>query len=100
MTLEWFELDLLNSGNPADCPCWMDSWVHFIAELQSTFGPHDPITNAEHQLEHLQMKDAHRVMWYIVDFNRLASQVQDYGDGALCCLFYSGLPDRLKDKIA
>ena len=37
----------------------MDSWVHFVAELQSTFGPHDPIADAEHQLKHLQMKDAH-----------------------------------------
>jgi len=100
MTLEWFELDLLNSGDPADRPCWMDSWVHFVAELQSTFGPHDPIADAEHQLEHLWMKDAHRVTRYIVDFNRLASQVQDYGDGALRRLFYSGLPDRLKDEIA
>jgi len=69
MTLEWFEPDLLNSGDPADRPCWMDSWVHFIAELQSTFGPHDPIADAEHQLEHLQMKDAHRITRYIVDFN-------------------------------
>jgi len=91
---------LLNSSDPADRPCWMDSWVHFVAELQSTFGPHDPIADAEHQLEHLQMKDAHHVMRYIVDFNRLASQVQDYGDGVLCRLFYSGLPDRLKDEIA
>jgi len=100
MTLEWFEPDLLNSGDPADHPHWMESWVHFVAELQSTFGPHDSIADAEHQLKHLQMKDAHRVMRYIVDFNQLASQVQDYGDGALHCLFYSGLPDRLKDKIA
>jgi len=100
MTLEWFELDLLNSSDPADHPRWMESWVHFVAELQSTFGPHDPITDAEHQLEHLRMKDAHRVMRYIVDFNRLASQVQDYGDGALHRLFYSGLPDCLKDEIA
>jgi len=100
MTLEWFELDLLNSSDPADCPHWMDSWVHFVAELQSTFGPHDPIADAEDQLKHLQMKDAHRVMQYIVDFNRLASQVQDYGDGALRRLFYSGLPDRLKNEIA
>ena len=100
MTLEWFELDLLNSGDPADHPRWMDSWVHFVAELQSTFGPHDPIADAEHQLEHLRMKDAHRVTWYIVDFNRLASQVQDYGDGVLRRLFYSGLPDHLKDEIA
>jgi len=100
MTLEWFEPDLLHSSDPADRPLWMDSWVHFVAELQSTFGPHDPIADAEHQLEHLRMKDAHRVTRYIVDFNQLASQVQDYGDGALRCLFYSGLPDRLKDEIA
>jgi len=100
MTLEWFEPDLLNSGDPADRPRWMDSWVHFIAELQSTFGPHDPIADAEHQLEHLRMKDAHHVTRYIVDFNRLASQVQDYGDGMLRRLFYPRLPDRLKDEIA
>jgi len=100
MTLEWFEPDLLNSGNPADRPCWMDSWVHFVVELQSTFGPHDPVADAEHQLEHLRMKDLYRVTRYIVDFNRLASQVQDYGDGALRRLFYSGLPDHLKDEIA
>jgi len=100
MTLEWFEPDLLNSGNLADRPRWMDSWVHFVAELQSTFGPHDPVADAEHQLEHLRMKDSYRVTRYIVDFNRLASQVQDYRDGALRRLFYSGLLDRLKDKIA
>jgi len=100
MTLEWFKPDLLNSGDLADCPRWMDSWVHFVAELQSTFGPHDPITDAEHQLEHLRMKDAHHITRYIVDFNQLASQVQDYGDGALRHLFYSGLPDHLTDEIA
>jgi len=100
MTLEWFEPDLLNSGDPADRPRWMDSWVHFVAELQSMFGPHDPIADAEHQLEHLRMKDSHRVTRYIVDFNCLASQVQDYGDGVLRRLFYSGLLDRLKDEIA
>jgi len=99
MALEWFEPDLLNSGDPADRPHWMDSWVHFVAELQSTFGPHDPVADAEHQLEHLRMKDLYRVTQYIVDFNRLASQVQDYGDGALHRLFYSGLLDCLKDEI-
>ena len=40
------------------------------------------------------------VTWYIVDFNCLALQVQDHGDGVLRCLFYSGLPDCLKDEIA
>jgi len=100
MTLEWFEPDLLNSGDLVDRPCWMNSWVHFVAELQSTFGPHDPVADAEHQLEHLWMKDSYHVTWYIVDFNHLTSQVQDYGDGTLRRLFYSGLPDRLKDEIA
>ena len=100
MMLEWFEPDLLNSGNLADRPRWMDSWVHFIAELQSTFGPHNPVADAEHQLEHLWMKDSYHVTWYIVDINCLASQVQNYGDGTLCRLFYSSLPDRLKDEIA
>ena len=100
MMLEWLKPDLLNSSDPADHLCWMDSWVHLIAELQSTFEPHNPIADAKHQLEHLQMKDAHHVMWYIVDFSQLASQVQDYGDGALRHLFYSGLLDHLKDKIA
>ena len=100
MTLEWFEPDLLDPGSPAQRPCWMNSWIDFIAELQKTFGPHDPVADAEHQLEHLILRDSHRVTWYIVDFNRLMSQVRDYGDGALRHLFYSGLPDCLKDKIA
>jgi len=100
MTLEWFKPDLLSSGDPADRPRWMDSWVHFVGELQSIFGAHDPIADAEHQLEHLWMKDAHCVTRYIVNFNWLASQVQDYGHGMLRRLFYSGLPDHLKDKIA
>ncbi|KIM53874.1 hypothetical protein SCLCIDRAFT_31550 [Scleroderma citrinum Foug A] len=60
MALEWFKPDLLNTGDPANCPRWMDNWIAFIAELQSTFGPHNPVTDAEHQLDHLQIKDGHR----------------------------------------
>ena len=45
-------------------------------------------------------KDTHCITRYIMDFNCLASQVQDYGDGTLRHLFYSGLPDCLKDEIA
>ena len=75
MVLEWFKPDLLDTSDPANRPCWMDNWVAFIAELQSIFDPHNPIADAEHQLDHLQMKDGHHVMQYIVDFNQLASQV-------------------------
>ena len=75
MALEWFELDLLDTGDPANRLRWMDNWIAFVAELQSTFGPHNPVADAEHQLDHLQMKDGHHVTRYIMDFNRLASQV-------------------------
>ena len=100
MALEWFEPDLLDTGDPANCPHWMDNWVAFIAELQSTFGPHNPVTDTEHQLNHLQMKDGHRVTRYIMDFNQLASQVRGYGDGALQHYFYTGLPDQIKDELS
>ena len=93
MALEWFEPDLPDTGDLANRPRWMDNWITFVAELQSTFGPHNPVADAEHQLNHLQMKDGHCIMWYIVDFNRLASQVRGYGDGALWHYFYTGLPD-------
>ncbi|KAG6327152.1 hypothetical protein ID866_11937 [Astraeus odoratus] len=80
MALEWFEPDLLSSGNPGSCPLWMDNWTEFIIKLQSTFGPHNPVTDAKNQLDHLQMKES-------------------YSDGALHHQFYSGLPDCIKDDL-
>ena len=100
MALEWFEPDLLDTSDLANRPRWMDNWIAFIAELQSTFGPHNPVADAEHQLDHLQMKDGHRVTQYIVDFNQLALQVRGYGDGALQHYFYTSLPDRIKDELS
>ena len=100
MALEWFEPDLLDSANPNNCPRWMDSWVAFIVELHSTFSLHDPVADAKHQLDHLQMKDSHRITRYIVDFNCLASQVRGYGDGALWHYFCNGPPDRIKDELS
>ena len=88
MALEWFEPDLLDTNDPANHPHWMDNWITFVAELQSTFGPHNPVADAEHQLDHLQMKDGHCIMQYIMDFNWLALQVRGYGDGALWHFFY------------
>ena len=100
MALEWFEPDLLNTSDPANCPRWMDNWIAFITELQSTSGLHNPVTDAEHQLDHLQMKDGHCITQYIMDFNWLASQVRSYSDGALQHYFYAGLPDWIKDKLS
>ena len=100
MALEWFEPDLLGSGDPDSRPYWMDDWQEFVVELQTTFGPHDPVANAKHQLDHLHMKDTHQVNRYVVNFNRFTSQVQGYGDGALHHHFYSGLPNQIKDEVS
>ena len=75
MALELFKPDLLDTGDPANHPHWMDNWITFIAELQSTFSPHNSVADAVHLLDHLQMKDGHHVTHYIMDFNWLASQV-------------------------
>ncbi|KAG6327466.1 hypothetical protein ID866_11623 [Astraeus odoratus] len=99
MALKWFEPDLLSSSNPRSHSLWMDDWTEFVIELQSTFGPHNPVTDAENQLDHLQMKENQQINKYVVEFNRLVSQVRGYGDGALCHQFYSGLPDHIKDEI-
>ena len=100
MALEWFELDLLNTGDLANNLHWMDNWIAFIAELQSTFSPHNPVADTEHQLDHLQIKDGHCIMCYIVDFNWLASQVRGYGNGALQHYFYTSLLDQIKDELS
>jgi len=100
MALEWFKPDLLNSANPRARPLWMDNYAQFISELKSNFSPHDPVRDAEHQLDNLSMKEGQKINKYMVEFNRLAGQVRGYGDGALCHIFYSGLPDRIKDEIS
>ena len=69
MVLEWFEPDLLGMDDPDAHSLWMTSWREFVIELQTTFGPHDPVADAEHQLDHLCMKDTHCVNHYVVDFN-------------------------------
>ena len=69
MALKWFEPDLFGMDDPDTCPLWMTSWHEFIIKLQTTFSPHDPIADAKHQLDHLCMKDTHRVNCYVVDFN-------------------------------
>ncbi|KAG6327068.1 hypothetical protein ID866_12021, partial [Astraeus odoratus] len=58
----------------------MDDWTEFVIELQSTFSPHNPVTNTKNQLDHLQMKKNQHINEYVVKFNQLMSQVRGYGD--------------------
>ena len=82
MALEWFEPDLLNVSNPNTHPIWMDDYHQFVSELKSNFGPHDPVGDAEHQLDNLSMKEGQKINKYIVEFCqlfRLQGQVQGEG---------------------
>ena len=100
MALEWFEPDLLLAEDPALRPLWQDDFKEFILELQTNFGPHDPVGDAEHQLDHLSKKDGQWINKYIVEFNRIASQIRGYGEGALRHHFYNGLPNHIKDEVS
>lgn len=68
----------------------------FQDELRLNFGPYNATGTAEHDLENLWMFDHHRIMKYITQFNRLATQVR-WGTTALRYQFYKGL---LKDRIS
>ncbi|KIO02902.1 hypothetical protein M404DRAFT_27515 [Pisolithus tinctorius Marx 270] len=70
MALEWFKPDLLRLNDPDDWPLWMDSWREFVLELQTTFGPHNPVTDTKSQLNHLHMKDNQCI-------NKLPDQIKD-----------------------
>jgi hypothetical protein len=83
MALEWFKSDLLLLDDPALRPLWMNNFKEFVLELQTNFGPHDPAGDAEHNLDHLSMKNGQRITKYVVEFNMIASQIREYGEGAL-----------------
>ncbi|KAG6327382.1 hypothetical protein ID866_11707 [Astraeus odoratus] len=64
IALAWFEPDLLNTIPGAE-PAWANNYSEFIIELTTNFSPHDPVSNAEHQLDNLSMKDGSRINKYI-----------------------------------
>ena len=100
MALEWFKPDLLNVSNPNTCPIWMDNYHQFVSKLKSNFSLHDPVRDVEHQLDNLSMKEGQKINKYVIEFNRFIGHVCSYGDGALCHIFYSGLPNHIKDEIS
>ena len=100
IALEWFEPDLLLMDDPDLCPFWMENYKEFVLELQMNFGLHDPVGDAEHQLDHLTMKDGQHITKYMVKFNQIATQVWSYREGALRHHFYNGLPDHIKDEVS
>ena len=101
IALEWFEPTLfrIQSDDIFHPPLWYSEYSAFISELQSNFGPHDPVGDAEAELEALEMRDNQRISKYLVEFNKLSSLVE-WNSAALRRRFYKGLPTRIKNEIA
>jgi Retrotransposon gag protein len=92
--LEWFEPSITDG----DEELWMHDWDEFIFQLQSNFGPADPVGDAEEGLDALRMRDGQKIAKYNVEFNRLAA-IAKWGDAPLRHAYYKGLPDRIKDSL-
>ncbi|KAG6327251.1 hypothetical protein ID866_11839 [Astraeus odoratus] len=56
IALAWFKPDLLNTILGTE-PTWADNYSEFVIKLTTNFGPHNPVGDAEHQLNNLSMKD-------------------------------------------
>jgi retrotransposon gag protein len=76
----------------------MDSWSAFVQTLRVQFGPIDPVTDAEDEIDNLKMLDNQHILKYNVEFNRLAVRT-GWNNTVLCHRYYSGLAERIKDII-
>lgn len=93
--LAWFETSLLD---PTESAHWMWDFKLFVAELETNFGPHDPVGDAETALTNLRMKDTSRIIYYNTEFWRYASEI-NWNDAALTNRYFEGLPLRLRLKV-
>jgi hypothetical protein len=95
--LDWFEPQMFDP-DPNTVPAWDNNFPVFLQELQDTFGPDDPVGEAEDQLRNLRMQHSDHLSTYLVSFNRLAAYT-GWGMAALRYQFYEGLPRRIKDNL-
>src|ERR1700730_3696536 len=94
--LEWLEPAILGESAEED---WLEDWDLFLQELKTNFGLFDPTRDVEAEIDHLRMKDSHRVTKYNVEFNCLSTGLH-WDEAALCHNYYRGLPNQIKDEIA
>ncbi len=95
--LGWFEPALVNP-DPDNIPAWVDSYDHFVTELQLNFGTYDPRQDAENEIVALHMTEGQTIQKYLVRFNKL-SQLTGWNSVALRKVFYDGLPERIQIKL-
>ncbi|KAF9226069.1 hypothetical protein BS17DRAFT_814963 [Gyrodon lividus] len=75
MAVEWFEPDLLHMADLDLSPLYMNDYHKLPLKLQTKFGSHDLVTDAEDQLDNLSMKDSHCINKYVVELNCITSKV-------------------------
>ena len=79
---EWFDPRYIGRS-----PEWEDDYDIFMIELQTNFGPFDPVSNAKTDLKSLKMGENQCFVKFVLTFNCLSSLV-DWNDQALHHLFY------------
>ena len=82
-----------------DRPEWMSDFERFITEVSENFGVDDPVSQACLTLDNLVMDPSKRISQYIADFNGSAL-LTGWDDGALRHRFWTGLPIRIRTKLA
>jgi Retrotransposon gag protein len=97
--LAWFEPFIIEEDIGLGVPTFFTDYVEFCTILRNNFGPTDPAGAAQNDILSLSMKESQHISTYIVNFMRLSSQL-GFNEEALSCLFYHGLPERIKDQIA
>jgi hypothetical protein len=93
--LKHFEPSILRRLNDD----WENDYDLFLEELETNFGPFDPIDDAEVGLDVLEMKENHRYIKFSIAFNHFAASV-DWNESALRHSFYRALPDRIKHEMS
>ena len=94
-TINWFEPGLMDPTNSVHL---MWDFPTFINELESNFGPHDPVSDAEKALTELTMKDNWKIVKYNIEFRKLASKL-DWNESALCACYFCRLPLHLCNEV-
>ena len=91
--LDCFESAILDPIEPP----WLSDFDLFLEELEANFGPYDPVSEAEAEVEGLRMHESHQAMKYFIKFKQLAACVE-WGDASLHQQ-NNGLSKHIKDDM-
>jgi hypothetical protein len=79
-------------------PNWEDDYNISMIELQTNFGPFDPVGDVKTDLKSLKMGENQLFVKFVLIFNCISSLI-DWNDQALHHSFYRALPNWIKDEI-